>query len=212
MPYGISMSDRKRHWEDIYRDKASTDVSWYQKAPMLSLDLIRATGIAHDEPIIDVGGGASLLVDYLCKEGFNHLSVLDISGKALASTRERLGEPSRHVDWHESDITTFVAPQAYSLWHDRAVFHFLTDGADRKKYVEVLKRSLKPGGHLIIASFAVGGPEKCSGLHIVQYDVEKISRELGEGFQLQEVRDEIHMTPADKGQKFIYFRFTRQSH
>ncbi|MCU7797206.1 MAG: class I SAM-dependent methyltransferase [Candidatus Thiodiazotropha sp. (ex Myrtea spinifera)] len=205
------MSDRKRHWENIYQDKASTNVSWYQKEPILSLGLIRATRVTYDEPVIDVGGGASLLVDFLCKEGFSNLSVLDISAKALASTRERLGELSSQVVWHETDITNFVAPQIYSVWHDRAVFHFLTESADRKKYIEVLNRSLKHGGHLIIAAFAVGGPEKCSGLDIVQYDVDKISRELGEGLQLQEVRDEIHMTPADKEQKFIYFRFTRQS-
>ncbi|MCU7808199.1 MAG: class I SAM-dependent methyltransferase [Candidatus Thiodiazotropha sp. (ex Semelilucina semeliformis)] len=205
------MSDRKRHWENIYQDKASTNVSWYQKEPILSLGLIRATRVTYDEPVIDVGGGASLLVDFLCKEGFSNLSVLDISAKALASTRERLGELSNQITWHEADITSFVAPQTYSVWHDRAVFHFLTESADRKKYIEVLNRSLKHGGHLIIAAFAVGGPEKCSGLDIVQYDVDKISRELGEGLQLQEVRDEIHMTPADKEQKFIYFRFTRQS-
>lgn len=205
------MSDRKRHWENIYQDKASTNVSWYQKEPILSLGLIRATRVTYDEPVIDVGGGASLLVDFLCKEGFSNLSVLDISGKALASTKERLAELSNQITWHEADITNFVAPQTYSVWHDRAVFHFLTESADRKKYIEVLNRSLKHGGHLIIAAFAVGGPEKCSGLDIVQYDVDKISRELGEGFQLQEVRDEIHMTPAEKSQRFIYFRFVRQN-
>ncbi|MCU7914540.1 MAG: class I SAM-dependent methyltransferase [Candidatus Thiodiazotropha sp. (ex Gloverina cf. vestifex)] len=205
------MTDRKSHWENIYQGKASNDVSWYQKEPILSLDLIRVTRIVKDEPIIDAGGGASLLVDYLCRGGYTNLSVLDISGKALASTKERLAELSSQITWHEADITNFVAPQTYSVWHDRAVFHFLTESVDRRKYIEVLNRSLKPGGHLIIAAFAVGGPEKCSGLDIVQYDVDKISRELGKGFQLQEVRDEIHMTPADKEQKFIYFRFTRQS-
>ncbi|MCU7843347.1 MAG: class I SAM-dependent methyltransferase [Candidatus Thiodiazotropha sp. (ex Monitilora ramsayi)] len=204
------MTERKKHWEDIYRDKASTDVSWYQKEPILSLELIRAARASHHEAIIDVGGGASLLVDYLCKEGFSNLSVLDISGKALASTRERLGVMSNSVAWHEADITEFVAPQTYSLWHDRAVFHFLTESTDRNQYIEVLNRSLKPGGHLIIAAFAVGGPEKCSGLDIVQYDADKISGELGENYQLQEVRDEIHLTPAGKEQKFVYFRFIRQ--
>lgn len=201
------MFDRKAHWQDIYREKSAIDVSWFQKEPELSLKLIRNTQVARDEPIIDVGGGASLLVDYLCKEGFTNLAVLDISDNALASAKKRLGDSAKNVEWFEADITQFYAPHQFSLWHDRAVFHFLTDQSDRNSYVEALKRALRSGGHLIIAAFAIGGPEKCSGLKIVQYDSHKMIAVFGEDFELLEERNEVHITPANKEQKFMYFRF-----
>ncbi len=201
------MFDRKAHWQDIYREKSAIDVSWFQKEPELSLKLIRNTQVARDEPIIDVGGGASLLVDYLCKEGFTNLAVLDISDNALASAKKRLGDSAKNVEWFEADITQFYAPHQFSLWHDRAVFHFLTDQSDRNSYVEALKRALRSGGHLIIAAFAIGGPEKCSGLKIVQYDSDKMIAVFGEDFELLEERNEVHITPANKEQKFMYFRF-----
>lgn len=203
------MFDRKAHWDSVYQNKSSLDVSWYQKEPLLSLELIRNAQLASDEPIIDVGGGASVLVDYLCKEGFTNLAVLDISEKALSCARKRLGDLAQNIEWYESDITRFKAPHPFSLWHDRAVFHFLTDEADRKAYVKALKQALQPGGRLIIAAFAIGGPEKCSGLDIVQYDSDKIAAELGEEFKLIEVRHELHITPAGNEQKFMYFHFAR---
>ena len=203
------MFDRKTHWDKVYQNKSSLDVSWYQKEPLLSLELIHGAQLAHDEPIIDVGGGASVLVDYLCKEGFTNLAVLDISEKALSCAKQRLGDLAQDIEWYESDITQFEAPHPFSLWHDRAVFHFLTDASDRKAYVKVLKQSLRPGGCLIIAAFAIGGPEKCSGLDIVQYDSEKIATELGDEFTLIETRNELHITPANHEQKFMYFRFIR---
>lgn len=203
------MIDKKAHWEDVYQHKSSLDTSWYQNKPSLSLELIHNTGIANDESIIDVGGGASVLVDYLCQEGFSNLAVLDISGNALSCAKERLGDLAPGVEWYESDITQFDAPHPFSLWHDRAVFHFLTEASDRKNYIKSLKHALRPEGHLIIAAFAVGGPEKCSGLEIVQYDSEKITAELGEEFKLIETRDEVHITPANKEQRFMYFRFVR---
>ena len=151
------MFDRKKHWQHIYNEKTPLDVSWYQEEPALSLELIHRTGVLKEEPIIDVGGGASVLVDYLCKEGFTNLAVLDISGNALFSAKKRLGDSAGKIAWYEADITEFIPPHQFSLWHDRAVFHFLTDKPDREKYAEVLNLALRPGGHLIIAAFAIGG-------------------------------------------------------
>lgn len=201
------MFDRKAHWQDIYKNKSCEDVSWYQQEPLLSLDLIHSTQITHNDAIIDVGGGASVLVDHLYDEGFSNLSVLDISANALSCAKERLGDAAKDIAWLESDVTQFKAPQSYSLWHDRAVFHFLTEAADRKSYVNVLKQALTPKGHLIIAAFSIGGPDKCSGLDIVQYDAEKIMTELGEDFKLINERNETHITPGDKEQTFMYFHF-----
>ena len=201
------MFDRKAHWENIYQEKSPLDVSWFQKEPALSLELIRNTQVANNEAIIDVGGGASVLVDYLCKEGFTNLAVLDISGTALSYAKKRLGDFAQNVEWYESDIIQFNAPHQFSLWHDRAVFHFLANKSDRNNYVEALINALRPGGHAIIAAFAIGGPEKCSGLDIVQYDAAKLVAELGGDFELVEERSEVHITPADKEQTFVYFRF-----
>jgi len=143
------------------------------------LELIYRTGLRTDEAIIDVGGGASVLVDYLYKAGFTNPSVLDISGHALASAKKKLGDAAKRIGWFEPDITGFKPPHQFSLWHDRSVFHFLTDRSDRTKYVKVLKQALKPKGHLIIAAFAIGGPNKCRGLEIVQYDAAKLMTDLG---------------------------------
>ena len=202
------MFNRKKHWEDIYQDKDSHKVSWYQKMPLLSLELIQNSQLNSDDTIIDVGGGASELVDSLYGLGFRKLAVLDISKNALLSSQMRLGKRASDIEWYESDITQFTAPHLFSLWHDRAVFHFLTDINDRKKYINILKNTLKTGGILILAAFELGGPEKCSGLDIVQYDVEKISAELGGDFKLLDVRSEIHITPSSIEQSFMYFHFS----
>jgi len=204
------MFDRKSHWQNIYQDKSALDVSWYQKEPALSLKLIRNTKTIKDEFIIDVGGGASVLVDHLHEEGFTHLAVLDISGNALISAKKRLGSIANSIEWFEADITQFSAPHQFSVWHDRAVFHFLTEKADRKKYIETLNHTLKLGGHLIIAAFSIGGPEKCSGLDIIQYDSKKLTKELGDNFILLEEQSEIHLTPANKEQSFVYFHFMKE--
>ncbi len=205
------MIDRKSHWENIYKNKISMEMSWYQEEPTLSLQLIRKIQLAHDAPIIDVGGGASLLVDYLCKEGYTNVSVLDVSAKALATARDRLGADASKIEWLQKDVTQFVPPHQFSLWHDRAVFHFLTEKSDRENYLKVLNRALEPNGHIIIATFAIGGPTKCSGLDIVQYDAEKLMAVLGTGFELVEDRTEIHITPASEEQKFAYFRLNRKA-
>jgi ubiquinone/menaquinone biosynthesis C-methylase UbiE len=201
------MSRRKQHWEQVYSSKSPLEVSWYQLEPKLSLALISRCGLAPEAPVIDVGGGASLLADRLLAQGRSHVAVLDISGNALNAARTRLGASAAKVEWFESDVTEFVPPHAFALWHDRAVFHFLTDAGDRRRYVETLKRSLLPQGHAIIASFALGGPTRCSNLDIVQYDAAKLAGELGQGFELQEETGEVHITPAGKEQKFGFFRF-----
>lgn len=203
------MSDRKAHWENIYKDKSALEVSWYQSEPLLSLRLIHNAQLASDAAIIDVGGGASVLIDHLCDEGCSNVAVLDISANALACAKERLGDKAKNVEWFDEDVTSFNPPHPFSLWHDRAVFHFLTDSSDRHSYVEVLNRALISGGHLIIAAFAIGGPEKCSGLDIVQYDAEKLKAELGDGFELLEELTELHLTPSNAEQQFSYFHFVR---
>jgi SAM-dependent methyltransferase len=203
------MSERKAHWEAVYKDKSPLEVSWYQQEPALSLDFIARSGLGLDDPIIDVGGGASLLVDSLCGLGYGQLAVLDISGRALAKARGRLGEMALRIQWLEADITSFVPDRRYALWHDRAVFHFLTGVADRAAYVSALKKGLKSGGYLILAAFVVGGPTKCSGLDIVQYDAAKLLAELGAGFELLQQQQEQHRTPGGKVQDFGYYWLRR---
>jgi predicted RNA methylase len=204
------MTGRKEHWEHIYSDKNPLEVSWYQKEPAVSLRLIDHCELGKDVPIIDVGGGASVLVDRLLDAGYRRLTVLDIASKSLVSARARLGTRAQCVEWIEADITEFVPPRPFGLWHDRAVFHFLTETADRKRYVETLKHALASGGHVILAAFAIGGPTRCSGLDIVQYDAARLTAELGPEFELIEQTSETHLTPASKPQLFCYFRLSRR--
>ncbi|MGA9572915.1 MAG: class I SAM-dependent methyltransferase [Lysobacterales bacterium] len=201
------MSERKAHWEKIYRDKSPLAVSWYQREPDQSLLLIEKAALALDAPVIDIGGGASTLVDELCDRGHTNISVLDISAAALAHSKIRLGQKRNRVHWYEEDVTLFKPPHRFALWHDRAVFHFLTVRADRERYIDVLKRALEPGGQVIMLTFALDGPVKCSGLEIVQYDADKLSVELGADFELLETGREVHITPTGNQQKFAWFRF-----
>lgn len=200
---------RKQHWETVYKTKPSDMVSWYQEVPSLSLDLIKSTKLKKDSPIIDVGGGASHLVDFLIKDGYTNISVLDLSSSALSIARQRLGVHSTQVNWIVADITQHEPGQKYSLWHDRAVFHFLTENSDRNRYKRLLTNSVEKGGTVIIASFAINGPEKCSGLDIVQYDKNKIQSELGNAFKLVNQIAEVHTTPNSGEQLFNYFVFTK---
>ncbi len=205
----IGRSDKSSHWERVYQTNHPQAVSWFQKEPTISIQLVQNSGVKKTDPIIDVGGGASTLVDCLASRGYANLTVLDISSAAIELSRERLGAASSGVAWYTADITSFEPPDAYFLWHDRAVFHFLTKRSERKKYVEVLKWSVPTNGHVIIATFSVGGPEKCSGLEIVQYDALKLLAALGDGFQFIEEIGEIHITPQGREQKFSYFRMLR---
>jgi 2-polyprenyl-3-methyl-5-hydroxy-6-metoxy-1,4-benzoquinol methylase len=197
----------KEHWNEIYQTNLPDDVSWYQPRPELSLALIAATGAAKGSGIIDVGGGASTLTDCLLDAGYSSLAVLDLSGAALGHARTCLGERASAVEWFEADVTSFQPPHRFAVWHDRAVFHFLTESADRRGYVSTLLRTLPPGGHVIIATFALDGPSKCSGLPVVRYDEVSIAAELGSAFILRESRRETHTTPWQTEQRFIYFRF-----
>lgn len=202
------MLDRKKHWEAVYSSKSPSEVSWYTAEPALSLRLIADTGIGSGASIIDVGGGASNLVDHLCEAGYRDLSVLDISANALSHAKWRMRDLPCDVQWFEEDVTRFHPPRQYDLWHDRAVFHFLTSREDRDSYVEVLKKALKPASHFVIMAFAIDGPVKCSGLDIVQYDAGKLNAVLGSDFELADEGVEIHKTPAGGEQKFAFFRYS----
>ena len=202
--------NRTEHWNQVYQTNPPDDVSWFQARPTTSLKLIEACGVGKADGIIDVGGGASVLVDFLLDAGYSKLAVLDISAAALDHAKRRLGARAGAVDWLAADVTTFTPPRQFRLWHDRAVFHFLTDKADRQKYVEAMKRTLTPDGHAIIATFAIDGPEKCSGLSVCRYDAPAISAELGAEFQLVEQVNETHVTPWSTEQRFSYFRFARR--
>jgi len=196
---------RREHWESVYRTKAASDVSWYQPEATVSLDLIRRVAPALDAAIIDVGGGASTLVDGLLDAGYRRLTVLDVAGSALAVARRRLGARARHVTWIEADVLDVPLPAAsYAVWHDRAVFHFLTDPADRARYVARVKNAVQPGGHVIVASFAPEGPTRCSGLDVVRYSPDAMHAQFGESFRLLDSVREEHHTPSGATQAFLY--------
>jgi len=205
------MSDlgRQAHWENVYATKDEHTVSWFQERPDISLDLIRATGVKTSASIIDIGGGASRLVDALIDEGFEAITVLDLSEKALTTSKARLGARGAHVQWVVADITTWEPPQSYDVWHDRAALHFLTDPKDRAAYAERVSRALRPGGHVIIGTFALDGPERCSGLPIVRYDAASLGKILGPSFELIESKRHEHHTPAGAIQRFQFSRFRR---
>lgn len=183
----------------------TTQVSWYQRHPHLSLQYIRNTGAGKAAHIIDVGGGASTLVDHLLDDGFQHVTVLDISAEALEIAQKRLGQRAGSVTWLEADITqTTLSHQKYDIWHDRAVFHFLTEPQERQRYVHAVRKAVKPGGHVIVATFASDGPERCSGLEVARYDPQSLHSEFGADFELLDSTREEHQTPFHTEQKFIY--------
>jgi SAM-dependent methyltransferase len=195
------------HWEAVYGGKAAEEVSWFQPSPDLSLALIDAAGMSGQAPLVDIGGGASRLVDRLLEAGYRDVSVLDISAAALEQSRARLGAAATAVQWLQADITSAELPGNYRLWHDRAVFHFLVDPQARAAYLERLERHLKPGGQAIIATFALDGPERCSGLPVQRYSAQTLAQTLGERFRLLESATELHTTPAGVEQAFVYCRF-----
>lgn len=195
----------KSHWESVYSSKASSSVSWYQEHASQSLNFIARNPIGIEANIIDIGGGASTLVDDLLTSGYRHLSVLDLSAEALAVAQRRLKERARFVNWIEGDITSVELPaHQYDVWHDRAVFHFLTDPKDRQAYVAQVMRSVKPSGHVIVATFSEDGPEKCSGLPVVRYSPLGLHNQFGDPFQLLDHLEERHPTPGGNVQPFIY--------
>jgi SAM-dependent methyltransferase len=205
----MAAPDRQAHWDNVYRTKREDEVSWFQASPSLSLELIHAAGVEHNASIIDVGGGASRLVDALLDEGFTGLSVLDLSEQSLAKTKARLGARATHVTWIIADVTTWEPAYTYDLWHDRAAFHFLTAPEDRAAYAQRVLQAVRPGGHVIIGTFALDGPERCSGLPVVRHDAESIGHELGPSFELIETRRDDHQTPMGGNQRFQFSRFQR---
>lgn len=205
----MTNSGRQAHWDNVYTTKGEKDVSWYQDSPTPSLDLIALTGVSASAEIIDIGGGASRLVDNLLRKNFGRLTVLDLSGAALEAARRRLGESAARVTWVVADVTTWQPAQTYDLSHDRAAFHFLTDQADQSAYLERLRKALKPAGFAIIGTFAADGPERCSGLPIVRYDAASLAAGLGDEFELIDARRHEHMTPWGAVQRFQFSTFRR---
>lgn len=193
------------HWERVYGGKAVDGVSWYRPHLERSLAFIEAVGLPKDAAIIDVGGGASTLVDDLLTRGYTDVTVLDVASTAIAAAQERLGPRAREVTWVVADITTFEAPQSrYDFWHDRAVFHFLREAEARRRYVSVVRRALKPGGHIVVATFGPGGPERCSGLEVARYSADGLHAEFGSPFEKVASSEEIHRTPWGSEQEFVY--------
>jgi len=202
--------DSKNHWEDFYRSKAPNVVSWYRPHLDISLTLICEAVSDRNAAIIDVGGGESTLVDDLLQRGYRNLTVLDISAAALNATKQRLGSLAEQITWVESDITVVDLPEhRYDVWHDRAVFHFLTEPSQRGAYTHALTKALKPGGRVVIATFGPLGPNRCSGLDVRRYDDQQLSDEFGPGFELVTSTLEDHHTPAGSSQQFLYCSFRK---
>jgi len=202
--------NRKDHWERVYQKHAPTEVGWYQAYPEISLKFINNTGVGLDGRIIDVGGGTSKLSEHLLQQGYKELTVLDISSNSIKKAKAQFGEKSSRINWIEGDVTSYGFKEQYDVWHDRAVFHFLTKIEDRKGYVNSLNQALKLNGHLIIATFSLEAPPKCSGLSVVRYSPETLQNELGDNFNLVETLVEDHATPSGVKQNFIFCRFMKR--
>lgn len=200
--------DRRSHWENVYRTKQATEVSWFEAEPATSLALIQSVAPGGGR-IIDVGGGASLLVDRLVAAGNWNVTVLDISGTALELAKARLGEKGQLVHWIQGDVTEVQQLGNYDIWHDRAVFHFLTEPADQMRYLALLRSALQPGGHVVLGMFGLQGPAKCSGLDVCRYDAQSLVATLGADFRLVHERDYSHVTPAGKHQQFTFGVFRK---
>jgi len=196
----------KSHWEQVYASRESTEVSWYESTPTMSLALVAAAGLAKDASIIDVGGGASTLVDRLLDAGFTRLTVLDIAAHPLRVAQNRLGARASSVTWLEADVLTYELPErSFDLWHDRAVYHFLTGEAEQQRYVQRVERALRVGGNLVLATFASDGPTRCSGLDVARHTPEDLAARFAD-FELVEHRAALHRTPAGREQRFVYCR------
>jgi 2-polyprenyl-3-methyl-5-hydroxy-6-metoxy-1,4-benzoquinol methylase len=200
--------DRTKHWETVYETKNPNQVSWTQEIPKTSLEFIHSFGLEKTAKIIDIGGGDSKLVDYLLTEGFENITVLDISAKALEKAKSRLGEKAKKINWVVSDITEFEPNTTYDIWHDRATFHFLTTNEQVAKYMETARKSVN--GYLTIGTFSKNGPNKCSGLEIKQYNEQELTSELENGFEKLKCVTENHLTPFDTTQNFLFCSFRRQ--
>ena len=203
----------KGHWERVYETKPAKSVSWYQEHATRSLEMIRRTDASRDAALIDVGGGASTLVDDLLDAGYSDVSVLDLSGAALSVAKARLGDRAGGVRWLVGDVTKLDLPvHRYDIWHDRAVFHFLTTPEERQAYIACVLRAVKPGGSVIVATFAEDGPEQCSGLPVMRYSADGLHAEFGAPFSLLSQEREEHRTPFGSVQKFVYCLCRKEAH
>ena len=201
---------RKQHWETIYETKKFEEVSWYQAVPEVSLTILSEFGVEKDWAIIDIGGGDSYFVDFLLNQNYTDISVLDISEKALHRVQNRLKSKAENVKWITSDITEFKSTKKYDFWHDRAVFHFLTEPNDVKKYAEIAADSISEKGIMVIGTFSKNGPLKCSGIEIKQYDEKEMSAVFERNFELVNFREIIHITPMQSEQHFIFCVFRKK--
>jgi SAM-dependent methyltransferase len=200
---------RRAHWQNVYTNKGENEVSWFQQSPAPSLELIAQIDATSPSAILDIGGGASRLVDHLIDRGFQDVTVLDLSEAALEAAKARLGSLAAQVHWIVADATVWQPPKAYDVWHDRAAFHFLVDPADRSAYVRRMKQAVTPGGHVVLGTFAIDGPEKCSGLPVNRYDAAGLAEELGGGFELMKSLRHDHSTPWNSTQRFQFCIFRR---
>lgn len=199
--------DRKQHWENVYETKSPQEVSWTQEIPQTSLDFIQSFGEDKSASIIDIGGGDSHLVDCLLKEGYSDITVLDISSKALERAKVRLGEKSHLVSWIVSDITAFRPEKTFDIWHDRAVFHFLTDDEEIRNYVKLVGNSV--AGKMVIGTFSENGPLRCSALDVTQYSVDTLKNRFSKSFVALQCFNEDHVTPFDTIQNFSFCGFEK---
>jgi SAM-dependent methyltransferase len=207
----VTNPDRKKHWETVYRSKGESEVSWYQETPAPTLELLALIGATTRTSIIDIGGGASRLVDTLVAQGYGALTVLDVSETALTAAKRRLGDKGNDVRWIVADVTLWEPSRTYDVWHDRAAFHFMIDPEDRAAYVARLKHALGDGGHVIIGTFALDGPAKCSGLPVMRYDARSLGAVLGSGFVLIDTRRHDHLTPWGATQRFQFSTYQKRS-
>lgn len=201
--------NKKSYWEEVYQTKTPQQVSWTQQTPETSLTLIRGLGLPLDSSIIDIGGGDSALVDHLLSEGYHHIGVLDISEAALKRAQTRLKKSSDQVSWLPTDILLFDPVMTYTVWHDRATFHFLTQPEDIEQYVSIVEKAIQPGGYLIIGTFSEDGPVQCSGLPVLQYSERSLSMTFKKSFQKVYCFHQDHQTPLDTTQNFLFCVFQK---
>jgi SAM-dependent methyltransferase len=204
-----SAEDRRSHWNDVYATRGSA-VSWFERAPRISLGLIDALGVTPDEAVVDVGGGASPLAGALVRRGFADVTVVDVSEVALRAARRDLGPAAAGVRWIRADVLDWDPGRAFGLWHDRAAFHFLVDPAARERYLATAAAAVRPGGHLVLGTFAEDGPARCSGLPVARYDVAALRALLAPAFALVEGRRAGHRTPRGARQAFTWASFVRE--